>query len=315
MQIRGHGVSVELQEAHMKLQKRFFDLPQHVKERIALSGTNPVRGYFGKGVEDLDQVLGKQVDAANGQKLAQQVRKDNKEGLDMNGASWSKPRGGYVAEIFGMPSQLLDGEDEVPDMREIMAQYASEMFRVSQQLLSIMALVLGKPRDFFEQHLTNPVATHRMLHYPPMVDLEREIGVGAHTDYGLLTVLKQDLVGGLQVLNAKDGEWVHCPPVENAFVVNLGDMMGRWTAHRFKSTVHRVINTKGVDRYSVPYFLEPNMDSWIGFGELCQGPQQSQGNHGYEGSDLSASAEQILESFYRASGQLKVRGMGTNSKA
>merc|ERR1712070_1353913 len=155
-----------------------------------------------------------------------------------------------------------------------------------------------------EPHLTNPVATQRLLHYWPTEDFSTQIGVGEHTDYGLLTVLKQDSVGGLQVLNAKDSTWVHATPIEGAFVVNLGDMLQRWTGNRFKSTVHRVVNTSNTDRMIVP-------------GGLCSAP-------GLEGCDKlqrrarlrnwwgqmramgpAKSAEDILESFYRASGQLK----------
>merc|ERR1712083_996067 len=120
-----------------------------------------------------------------------------------------------------------------------MQEYSHHVFQLAKRLLSLLAVVLGSP-DFFDKHLTDPVATHRLLHYWPIRDFTKEIGVGEHTDYGLLTILRQDCVGGLQVLNAKDSKWVHCCPIDNAFVVNLGDMVCRWTAHRFKSTVHRV---------------------------------------------------------------------------
>ncbi|CAE7940114.1 hxnY [Symbiodinium sp. KB8] len=262
MQVTGHGISEELQAKHLDLQKKFFELPQSVKERLKLCDESPVRGYFGLGGEDLDQVLEKQVDEANGKDTIRKARKDLKEALDCNGVPFARPVGGYIAEIFAQPSQLPT-EEELAGFREVLDEYASEMFRLSKRLLELMALALEKPRDFFEQHLTQPVATHRLLHYWPLKDYETEIGVGEHTDYGLLTVLKQDLVGGLQVLNAKDGRWIHCCPVKNAFVINLGDMLSRWTAHRFKSTVHRVVTTSASERYSVPYFLEPNMDTII----------------------------------------------------
>jgi isopenicillin N synthase-like dioxygenase/RNA:NAD 2'-phosphotransferase (TPT1/KptA family) len=326
MQVIGHGVSTELQERHMELQKRFFQLPPEVKARIALNDDCPVRGYFGKGGEDLDQVLEKKVDTADGKEVAHKSRKDNKEALDTNGVPWSKPHGGFVAEIFGMPSRIPEKE-ELPGFKETLEEYASEMFRISKKILTLMARVLGKPPDFFDEHLTNPVATHRLLHYWPIKNFDTEIGVGEHTDYGLLTVLKQDNVGGLQVLNAKDGRWIHCCPVHDAFVVNLGDMLARWTGHRFKSTVHRVVNISPKERYSVPYFLEPNMDSVIAYGAICMGPRaeggRSIGEHQRrcrlrklwrelrETGSSSPTAEEILERFYRASGQLKVRGFSS----
>jgi len=187
---------------------------------------------------------------------------------------------------------------------------------MSRRLLSFMAQVLGQDADLFEAHLTNPVATHRLLHYWPTEDFNTQIGVGEHTDYGLLIILKQDSVGGLQVLNAKDSTWVHATPIEGAFVVNLGDMLQRCTGNRFKSTApsceheqHRPLLRS--------FFLEPNMDSMIVPGVLCSAP-------GLDGCDKlqrrailrnwwgqmramgqAKSAEDILESFYRASGQLK----------
>jgi len=316
MQVVGHGIPSDLLQRHAEFHRRFFALPTEAKERLRLNDESPVRGYFGKGGEDLDNVLGKQVDAAGKEKIAHQARKDHKEALDMNGVPWSKPVGGAVAAQFGMPSRLPD-EEELEGFKEVVEEYNAEMMKMSRRLLSFMAHVLGQDADLFEAHLTNPVATHRLLHYWPTEDFNTQIGVGEHTDYGLLTILKQDSVGGLQVLNAKDSTWVHATPIEGAFVVNLGDMLQRWTGNRFKSTVHRVVNTSNTDRYSVPFFLEPNMDSMIVPGGLCSAP-------GLDGCDKmqrrarlrnwwsqmramgpAKSAEDILESFYRASGQLK----------
>mmetsp|Transcript_87265 Transcript_87265/g.154610 ORF Transcript_87265/g.154610 Transcript_87265/m.154610 type:complete len:746 (+) Transcript_87265:80-2317(+) len=307
MQITGHGVPEGLQQQHMALQEKFFKLDQSVKDQLRLSEASPVRGYFGRGGEDLDQVGSYQDKDGN------KSRKDQKEALDCNGVPWSKPVGGYVAGVFGQQSQM-PAEDLLPRFREVMEEYAAEMFKLCRRILEIMALILGKPRDFFEQHITQPVATHRILHYWPLKDFETEIGVGEHTDYGLLTILKQDLTGGLQVLNAKDGRWIHCCPIENAFVVNLGDMVSRWTAHRFKSTVHRVVNISAKDRYSVPYFLEPNMDTVIKYGGLsgkdAAGSEMHANAAKFQPPERLAdssedTSEAILERFYRASGQLK----------
>jgi isopenicillin N synthase-like dioxygenase len=315
MQVIGHGMPTSLLQKHAEFHRRFFSLPNETKERLRLNEESPVRGYFGKGGEDLDNVLGKQVDAAGKEKIAQQTRKDHKEALDMNGVPWSKPAGGVVAEQFGMPSRLP--EEELSGFEEVVEEYNAEMFKMSRRLLSLMAQVLGQDADLFEPHLTNPVATQRLLHYWPTEDFSKQIGVGEHTDYGLLTILKQDSVGGLQVLNAKDSTWVHATPIEGAFVVNLGDMLQRWTGNRFKSTVHRVVNTSNTDRFSVPFFLEPNMDSMIVPGGLCSAPaldgcdkmQRRARLRNWWGQMRSMgpakSAEDILESFYRASGQLK----------
>jgi len=301
MQIVGHGISPDLMERHIDLQKRLFALPEEVKRRLAVNGACPVRGYFGKGEENLDQVIPDKVHVAEGGKLA--ARTDNKEGMDLNGVPWSKPKGGYVANVFGMPSQLPT-EEELPNFRETMEVYCCEMFELSKRILSFMARVLNKPSDFFESHLAQPVATHRLLHYWPLKDFFREIGVGEHTDYGLLTVLKQDNVGGLQVLNAKDLHWVHATPIQDAFVVNIGDMLARWTGHRFKSTIHRVVNVSKKDRYSVPYFLEPNMETLIIPGDLCNNPSQSEAAH--IETESVETAEEILSRFYSSAGLLNI---------
>lgn len=329
MQVMGHGVPEDLIERHDRLHRALFDLPDAVKGRLHLNAASPVRGYFGKGGEDLDQILAEKVDQSDKQRVAHQVRKDNKECIDLNGVPWSKPKGGFVAKVFGMPSRF---PEELPDCRKVSEDYSAEMFRLCKELLGLMAEILGHPRDFFDKYLTNPVATLRLLHYWPIKDFTTEIGVGEHTDYGLLTILKQDHVGGLQVLNYKDKKWVHACPVANAFVVNIGDMLARWSGHQFKSTVHRVVNLSCEERYSVPFFLEPNLDTLITPGEIAGGlsegsfPTDGQDDGGRDcvGNDehargcremrwsqrlrsmgAPATAEDILERFYRGSGQLR----------
>lgn len=163
MQVVGHGIPEELLERHGDFHRRFFALPADVRQSLALDAKSPVRGYFGPGGEDLDQVVAERVDAAVGQKIKQQSRQDNKEALDMNGVPWSQPTGGYVAKIFGLPSRLPP-EEVLPGLWETMDEYNSQVFALARRLLKLMAQVLGDA-DFFEAHLTNPVATQRLLHY------------------------------------------------------------------------------------------------------------------------------------------------------
>merc|ERR1719401_2239264 len=180
-------------------------------------------------------------------------------------------------------------------MRETSRELSIQLLGLGMELLELMALALGLDQDFFNRCMTQPVATHSLLHYWPQVgDYTREIGCGAHTDYGLLTILKQDDVGGLQVLSAQDMQWILAPPVKGAYVVNLGDMIARWTGNFFKSTVHRVVNTSGKDRYSSPLFLEPNLDAVIKRGELSP-----------YAAEKDKTAEEILSEYYIAAGLLK----------
>lgn len=294
MQVVGHGIPEELQDRQLELQKKFFQLPEAQKKALTTSAASPVRGHFGKGGEDLDGLdLSKD-------KINSPIKKltDNKEGLDMNGVPWSQPGSSCVAKIFGQPSQM-PSEEEVPGFRTTHEEYAAAMFQLARKLLRFMALVLEQPEDFFEAHLTKPVATHRLLHYWPLKNFQKEIGCGEHTDYGLLTILRQDGVGGLQVLNSKDLQWVHAIPIKAAYVVNIGDMLARWTGHHFKSTIHRVVNLSSAERYSSPYFLEPNLDTVIKPGELYEGPRSD---------EEALSAETILAQYYKGAGLLRDEG-------
>jgi isopenicillin N synthase-like dioxygenase/RNA:NAD 2'-phosphotransferase (TPT1/KptA family) len=301
-QVIGHNVPEALEEKFLDIQKKFFALPRSVKKAVGTTDDSPVRGYFGRGAENLDGVLfGDAGDRVQQKKRSEQNElvksegklTDNKEGFDVNGVPWSNPEGGEVARVFGLSPSFPDAE--LPDMRETAEALSAELFKMCGKLMRLMALALDLKPDFFEAYLTNPVATHRMLHYWPLVsDFDRQIGIGEHTDYGLLTVLKQDNVGGLQVLSALDMEWVMVPPISGAYVVNLGDMMSIWTGNYFKSTIHRVVNTTKRDRYSSPYFLEPNLDTILKKGELApRSPEKK--------------AEAILEEFYSAAGLLKTR--------
>ncbi|KAK3053498.1 hypothetical protein LTR09_005667 [Extremus antarcticus] len=135
------------------------------------------------------------------------------------------------------------------------------MLRLTRSLLEILVLALGYETESLTALTTDPVMNLKLLHYPPHTSTdERQFGAGAHTDFGVMTILlQQPDKQGLQVFHAANDEWLSVPAVEDVFVVNMGDLIQKWTDGRYSSTVHRVINIAGGDRYSVPCFYQGNM--------------------------------------------------------
>lgn len=149
-----------------------------------------------------------------------------------------------------------------------MTEYLSKVFELSLVIMDILARGLPYGQDVFKEFTSNdPVASIRLLHYPPQSS-NKEIGAGAHTDFGAITLLLQDEHSGLEVFNPEGGEWVPITPNPEAYVVNVGDMLSLWTKGGYKSALHRVVNEGGVDRYSIPFFFDGNMGTrLVPFGE------------------------------------------------
>jgi len=164
----------------------------------------------------------------------------------------------------------LHGRNQFPeagDLRTAVLGWLDALRPVADAVMRAIALGLGLPAEWFEQHLTDdPTILFRIFHYPPeppgAVSATQQWGVGEHTDYGLLTLLAQDQLGGLEV-RALDGSWIHVEPTPGAIVCNLGDMLERLTGGRYRSTPHRVRNTSGASRLSFPYFFDPSWDAIV----------------------------------------------------
>lgn len=165
--------------------------------------------------------------------------------------------------------------EHLPGFREGVYNYFEAAMNLGNTLARAFAITLRQPENYFEARMNKPITQLRLLYYPPQEDTSDElgIGVGTHCDYEMFTILLQDDAGGLQVMNTA-GEWVEAPPIPDTFVINIGDMLMRWSNGEFRSTPHRVINTSGRKRYSFPMFVAANYDAIVRCLDTFVGPDR-----------------------------------------
>lgn len=234
----GHGVPQGLIDAALAETQSLFALPQEAKTALDKTHSKANRGY---------EVLG-------GQTLEPGTLPDYKEGYYI-GEDLSQDNPRVRAGVFNAGANVWPCD--LPAFRPVMMSYYAALNVVAGRLMQGLALSLDLSEDHFDAFVTDPAATLRLLHYPPArPELPDEQGAGAHTDFGGLTILLQDEVGGLQVKG--EHGWIDAPPLPGAYVVNLGDMIARWTNDRYRSTLHRVVNRSGRERYSIPFFFSGN---------------------------------------------------------
>lgn len=147
--------------------------------------------------------------------------------------------------------------------KDICEAYYDAVMNLSIELFRLLACTLPYGPDVFDDFISHgPAAPMRLLHYPPPspANGKTQYGASPHTDFGAITLLLQDGNPGLQVFDADSGAWQDVPPVKETFVVNVGDMLTMWTGGAYKSSIHRVMNPNPVDRYSVVFFFDGNLD-------------------------------------------------------
>ena len=244
-----HGVDSDLMAAAFAQSRQLFALPLEDKRRIASDKVGGNRGYFA--------LMGEALDPARGP--------DRKEAFNV----------GFDLEaddpelLAGKPFRSLNAWPGLPGFTETLIAYYDACAALGQRLHHAFAHDLGLRPDFFDDKFIRPMATLRLLHYPPGSNgAVEEIGAGVHTDYGNLTLLATDDVGGLEA-RTRAGEWIEAPPMPDAFVVNIGDCLMRWTNDVYVSTPHRVVNRSGRERYSIAFFFDPNPEAEVAVIPSC----------------------------------------------
>jgi len=167
--------------------------------------------------------------------------------------------------LAGMPLQGVNQwPEELPGFRARILAYNDAVEALARRLTMGVALGFDLPPNWFDPYFTRPTTWLRLLHYPPQPPEapDDQFGSAPHTDYGFLTILAQDDNGGLEV-RARDGGWIPAPPIPGAFVINVADILMRWTGGILASTPHRVRNLSGRDRYSLPFFYDPDMSALV----------------------------------------------------
>ncbi|KIW04322.1 uncharacterized protein PV09_04614 [Verruconis gallopava] len=247
-----HGISPDILNNVLSLARRFFletaeDSKSKIQRKPVHEGGDGARGY---------QVLNENVTKG---------KRDYHEAVDFY-REWDHCNDEDVDGSRGY--QFLRGPnlwpEHPPELKQLLQDYIEQCQNVGTRVVKAMGEALGEG-DVFVRATRKSFWVFRMIGYPPLQggDAHEGISCGEHTDYGCVTLLlADDTVGALQV-QAKDGTWINADPIPNAFVVNIGDMMERWTNGEWKSTNHRVVHRGSNYRVSAPFFFEPDFDAEV----------------------------------------------------
>lgn len=259
--IRNHGIAPHIINAALAQAKNFFAQPEDAKRAVTKDQSKSFNGWTQR----------------HGSHISPTETRDYREGF-----MWQYDPA-YDPEKQGDPAPVpegirpwirgeefvWEGTRHIPDFQRDLITYWQACLHLARRMIRVFALALDLPEDYFDSIVTYPGADGVLNYYPASEDSSADrmvdagdVGLGAHTDLQSFTLLWQDAVGGLQVLN-HEGQWIKVPPVPDTFVVNIGDFLMRLSNDRFKSTVHRVFNRASVDRYSMPFFFGFN------FNEQC----------------------------------------------
>ena len=244
--IKGHGISDAVSRDARAAAYKFFRATDTEKETVRISPKH--RGWIGCG----------------GAKMQNDDAPDLKESFlwGHQDAAGNTPEDHPLRGVNLWPKF-------VPTLEQNAMNYFEHAHVVARHLMRGFALGLELDENFFLRTSSAPLSRGSFVYYPhqPKNLPKPQFGVGPHTDFGVLTVLNQDNVGGLQVQN-RDGEWIEAPPIEGTLIVNVADLLSRWTNGAYVSTPHRVINSSGRERLSLVLAFDPNPETLIDAGEI-----------------------------------------------
>ena len=241
--VRNHGIPRELIARTDAVARRFFALAPEEKQKVKVTPWH--RGHIKIGEA----------------KMYDTAKVDLKEsfiwGMEANADESETAARAHLRGPNQWPASI-------PEMRDVLNEYFDAANRCGRALFRAFAASLRLDLDHFTQEFDRPITRGSLVFYPPQPPElgEDQFGVAPHTDYGCLTLVSQDPIGGLQV-QGRNGEWLIAHPIDDTLVVNVGDLMARWTNDLFKSTPHRVINRSGRQRLSIAVFVDPNYETAI----------------------------------------------------
>ena len=244
--IKGHGIPESAIEQARAVAFAFFRADAQQKAQVKVSARH--RGWLAQG----------------GAKMGDDARPDLKESF-----VWGfQDSNGMTRE-----DHALRGQNQwpafLPRMEGLAMDYFAHAHEVAHHLMRGFALGLGLQPGFFLKTSSLPLSRASFVYYPPQPEEmgDQQFGVGPHTDFGVITVLCQDAVGGLQVQDV-NGDWIAAPPIPGTLIVNVADLLARWTDGAYKSTPHRVVNSSGRERLSLVLAFDPNPETMIDAREV-----------------------------------------------
>jgi len=252
--LRGHGVPQAIVDRAFAETRAFHALPLEVKQRYRINEHN----------------IGYMASRASMQRSST-VHRATRPNLVASFFMKRERKPDDHKVIAGLPLRGLNQwPDELPSFRAGMLDYMTAMEGLGRRMLPVFAAALDLERDFFAEFFREPSITLRISHYPPQQSFDgEEFGTGPHTDAGFMTFLAQADVRGLDI-QTRDGAWIPAPVMPGMFLVNIGQVLNRWTNGLFPATPHRVVNLAGVERYSIPFFFDPDFDAEVRCLPTCR---------------------------------------------